>query len=315
MDKNIKPFVLLSNLSKKRMVRDYLLILIGSAIVASGYVFFVTPFRIIPGGCYGLSIIIHYLSQGWFEAFPEGLPVGATALVFNIPLWIAAFKLLGPSYGPKTVITFASTAIFTDTFTYLQGQDLLINHDPLLASIYGGAMIGLGVSLIFKAKGTSAGTDVLAKIIAKYAHLPVGTTIMIIDSFIVLLGLIAFKDWEVPLYSWITIFVYGRVVDVITDGVRTEKAVFIITSKKEEMRNAILFTLHRGGTFLEGSGMYSGEHKDMIYTVLPKSQISTLKEVVHQVDPKAFMTLLPAYEILGEGFRSLGKEVEDIKKG
>lgn len=311
--KSVKPFVLLANVSKARLFRDYLFIIIGSAIVASGYVFFATPHNIIPGGVYGISIIIRHLTEGLLLAFPEGLPIGATALVFNIPLWIVAYKLLGPTYGPKTVVTFGATAIFSDLFSYLQGSNVLIEGDSLLTSIYGGALIGLGVSLIFKARGTSAGTDVLAKIISKYAYIRVGTMIMIIDSCVVLLGLIVFKDWSVPLYSWITIFVYGKVVDTIMEGIRTEKAVFIITKKQQEMSNAILFTLKRGGTFLQGKGMFSGEEKNIIYTVVPKQQIITLKEVVNQVDPSAFLTVLPAYEILGKGFSSLEKNIEENK--
>ncbi|MEG1498468.1 MAG: YitT family protein [Bacteroidales bacterium] len=310
---NIKPFVLLANLSKTKLVRDYALILLGSAIVASGYVFFFTPYKIIPGGVYGIAIILHYITAGWFSFFPEGLPIGTTALIFNIPLWIAAYKLLGPTYGPKTVVTFVATSIFTDTFAFLQGQNVLVSNDPLLASIYGGALVGLGVSLIFKARGTSAGTDVLAKIIAKYSQGRVGSMIMLIDSCIVLLGLVVFRSWDVPLYSWIAIFVYGRVVDAITEGIRTEKAVLIVSNKQEEMRDAILFTLNRGGTFLQGKGMFSGEPKDVIYTVVPKQQIFTLKEIVNQVDPTAFVTVLPAYEILGKGFRSLEKTIQEEK--
>lgn len=309
----VKPFVLLADLSRKRMIRDYFLIILGSAIVAAGYSFFFAPYNIVPGGVYGITIVLNAISKDWFAAFPDGLPIGTMALCFNIPLWIAAFKLLGPHYGPKTVVTFVATAFFTDLYTQLQAGERLIDNDPLLAAIYGGAILGVGVSTIFKAKGTSAGTDVLAKLLSKYTHSNVGRNIMLFDSAVVLLGLIALRSWEVPLYSWIAIFVYGRVVDTIMEGVRTDKAVLIITSKPEEMRDAVLFGMNRGGTFLEGKGLYSGDQKHIIYTVIPKSQVSLLREVVNQVDPNCFLTLLPAYEILGNGFRNLQKTIADDK--
>lgn len=307
----IKPFVLLADLSRKRLVRDYTLIIVGSALVAACYSFFFSPHNIVPGGVYGVTIILNAISKGWFEAFPNGLPMGAMALCFNIPLWLSAYHFLGHHYGLKTVVTFLATAAFTDLFAALRGDWVLGGDDHLLAAIYGGAIFGLGVSIIFKAKGTSAGTDVLAKIISRYAHNQVGINITIIDSAVVLLGLIALGSWEVPLYSWIAVFVYGKVVDLVMEGVRTEKAVLITTEKPNELRDAILFTMNRGGTFLEGKGMYSGEEKHIIYTVVPKNQVGTLREVVNQVDPNAFLTILPAYEILGKGFKDLQKTVAE----
>ena len=309
----VKPFVLLADLSRKRLVRDYTFIIVGSAVVAACYSFFFAPYNIVPGGVYGVTIILNAISKGWFEAFPNGLPMGAMALCFNIPLWLSAYHFLGHHYGLKTVVTFLATAAFTDLFTFLRGSRMLVEHDPLLAAIYGGAIFGLGVSIIFKAKGTSAGTDVLAKIISRYAHNSVGINITIIDSSIVLLGLVALGSWEVPLYSWIAVFVYGKVVDLIMEGVRTEKAVLITTTKPDQLRDAILFTMNRGGTFLEGRGMYSGEQKHLIYTVIPKTQVGTLREVVNQVDPNAFLTILPAYEVLGKGYRDLQKTIAEEK--
>jgi uncharacterized membrane-anchored protein YitT (DUF2179 family) len=213
----IAPFKtpILQNIKKNGTFREYSVLLLGSATVAAGYVFFITPYKIIPGGVYGISIIIHYLSQGVFSWLPNGLPVGATALIFNVPLWFAAYRLLGKTYGPKTIVTFISTAVFTDFFTFLYGstEKQIVPNDLLLASIYGGVLIGAGVAFIFKASATSAGTDVIARIISKYHNSQIGTPIIIIDSIVVLIGLIAFRSWEVPLYSWITIFVYGRVVN------------------------------------------------------------------------------------------------------
>ena len=300
-------FSLLKIIDRKRFWKDYFFLIFGSIIVAAGYVLFITPYKIIPGGVYGISIIIHYLTRGVFTSFQDGLPVGATALLFNIPLFIAAYKILGSTYGVKTVVTFVLTAVFTDLFSFFYNAGIgansqLVPDEPLLASIYGGAFIGVGVAFIFKARATSAGTDVLARIIAKVLNLQICTLIIIVDSIVVLIGLITFRSWEVPLYSWITIFVYGRVVDAIMDGSRSGKAIIIISNKSDEIADVILYTVGRGGTFLNGTGMYSKTGKKIIYTVVHHSQIETLKAVVLQIDSGAFITVLPAYEILGKGF-------------
>ncbi|MDR2907556.1 MAG: YitT family protein [Bacteroidales bacterium] len=293
----------------KKFLKDYALIILGAFVVASGYVFFITPYKIIPGGVYGISIIIHYLTQGMFSGLPEGLPIGMTALCFNIPLVYAAYKLLGAESILKTIVTFVATAVFVDTLTLLQGDTQLVAGDSLLASIYGGVLVGIGVALIFRAKATSAGTDVLSKIMTKYFRIPIGVSIIIVDSVIVLLGLIAFGDWAVPLYSWITIFVYGKVVDVLQEGLSTDRAVFIITTKSDEMGEMIMHKLKRGGTYFHGKGMYNGEEREIVYTVVNSRQIPKLREHIYGIDPTAFITILPAKEILGKGFKALNETI------
>jgi len=291
--------------------KDYSLILIGSLCVAAGYVYFITPFKIVPGGVYGLSIVIHYLTQNVFSFAPEGLPIGAMALVFNIPLAIAAHRYLGGGAAFKTVVTFVSTAVFVDLLFYFHGEKPLVANAPLLASIYGGIAIGVGVAFIFKAKGTSAGTDVISKIITKYFHLPIGYVIMMVDSCIVLIGLLAFRIWDVPLYSMITIFVYGKVVEIILQGISFDKAVFIISDKSEEIKDRIINDLKRGGTFLHGKGMYNGVEKEIIYTVVNNREISALQDYVRKIDSNAFMSVLETKEILGKGFKSFEEKAKE----
>ncbi|MDR0436729.1 MAG: YitT family protein [Bacteroidales bacterium] len=295
----------------KKILKDYAFIILGAFIVASGYVFFITPYKIIPGGVYGISIVIHYLTAGMFTGFPEGLPIGMTALCFNIPLMFAAYKLLGAGSLPKTITTFVATAVFVDLLTMFYGFEQVVLGDSLLASIYGGVLIGLGVAMIFKAKATSAGTDVVSKIITKYFRIPVGISIIIVDSIVVLIGLIAFGDWAVPLYSWITIFVYGKVVDILQEGLSTDRAVFIITPKSKEMGDMINHKLKRGGTYFHGKGMYKGEEREIVYTVVNSRQIPKLREHIYEIDPTAFITILPANEILGQGFKALNERIEE----
>ncbi|MCX6233088.1 MAG: YitT family protein [Bacteroidetes bacterium] len=286
----------------KKWFRDYSLITIGSFAVAMGYVFFITPYKIVPGGVYGIAIVLHYLT---------GLPVGLLALCFNIPLTIIGVKILGPRFGVKTVVTFFLTAIFVDLQTYFVGNDpLKLSHDILLSCVFGGLVIGIGVGLILKAKATSGGSDVISMILSKFTKLPLGHSIMIVDSTIVLTSLVAFGDWRLPLYSWITIFVVSKVVDTVLQGISYDKTLFIISDKHEEIRKKILNDIHRGGTIIKGEGMYNGSEKHIIYTVVNRRELAMLEEYISQIDPNAFLTVINANEILGQGFKSLNDKLE-----
>ncbi|MCX6271217.1 MAG: YitT family protein [Bacteroidetes bacterium] len=290
---------------------SYTLIVIGSFILAAGFVFFITPYKIVPGGVYGICIVVHYLTKGMFTFFPDGLPVGTMGLIMNIPLTMVGIKVLGPRFGSKTVIGFVLCSVFMDLLTSYWGDVPLVNKDPLLSSIFGGVLCGFGLGLIFKSKATSGGSDIVAMILAKYTHLPLGQLMIYVDSFIVLFGLAVFKDWAIPLYSWIVIFITGKVIDVTLQGVSYDKALFIISEKFEEIRDKILVDLDRGGTYIPGTGMYKGDSKTIIFTVVNRRELAVLEEYIHQLDPKAFVTVIQAGEILGEGFRSLQEKVND----
>jgi uncharacterized membrane-anchored protein YitT (DUF2179 family) len=151
----------------------------------------------------------------------------------------------------------------------------------------------------------------VAKIITKYARIQIGTSIMVVDSGVVLIGLIAFGDWAVPLYSLITIFVYGKVVDIFQEGLSTDRAVFIISENTKEMSEAIYKKLNRGGTFFYGRTTYKGSEREILYVVVNARQIPKLREVIHEIDPAAFITILPANEILGKGFKALNEKIEE----
>ena len=290
-----KPFT-------KKWFISYSFIIIGSLILATGFVMFITPYKIIPGGVYGISIILHYLF---------GTPVGIMALVFDIPLTILGIKILGPRFGFKTVLGFSLTAIFNDTLTYFWGYEPLVKGDALLSSIFGGVLLGIGIGLIFRAKATSGGSDIVAMIINKYSKIPLGLLMIYVDSCIVLLGLIVFRDWKIPLYSWIVIFITGKVIDVVLEGVSYEKSLFIISNKHMEIRDKIINNLNRGGTYIDGKGMYNLADRRIIFTVVSRRELALLEEYIHQIDPKAFLTVQDAREIFGEGFESLEEKIVD----
>ena len=295
-------FIVKEKMFSKKWFISYSLIIIGAFIMASGFVLFITPYKIMPGGVYGISIVLHHLF---------GTPVGLVALCFDIPLTLLGIKILGPRFGVKTVIGFVFTAVFVDSLTYLWGEQPLVENDALLSSIFGGVMVGLGLGLIFKSKATSGGSDIVAMIIAKYTRLPLGQLMILVDSAIVFIGFVAFRDWKIPLYSLIVIFITGKVVDVVLQGISYDKTLFIISEKTEEIRNKIIVDLNRGGTFIQGKGMYNGKDRTIIYTVVNRREVAMLQEFIHKTDPSAFMTVINANEIIGEGFKSLNDKVSD----
>ncbi len=295
-------FLQKEQLFSKKWFKSYILITIGTFLVATGYVYFITPYKIVPGGIYGISIVLHHLFN---------TPVGLTALLFNIPLTIIGTKVLGPRFGTKTVVGFVLTSVFVDFLSYFSEFKPLVENDPLLSSVFGGALVGAGVGIIFKSKATSGGSDVIAMILARFTRLPLGQLMMGVDSVIVLIGFLAFGEWSIPLYSWITIFVMGKTIDTVLSGVNYEKTIFIVSEKHDEIRNKIITDLNRGGTFLQGEGMYNGQSKKVIFTVVNRRELAMLEEFINKIDPKAFLTIMDAHEILGQGFKSLHEKLED----
>ncbi len=295
----------------KKWFASYSLIIIGSLILAAGFVFFISPYKIVPGGVYGIAIVIHYLTEGMMTWAPKGFPIGLMGLILNIPLTIIGIRILGPRFGVKTVVGFVLTSVFMDGITYFFGEAPLVAGDALLSSVFGGVLVGLGLGLIFKSKATSGGSDIVAMIIAKYTKLPLGQLMIYVDSAIVLIGLLVFADWKIPLYSWIVIYITGKTIDIVLQGMSVDKTLFIISDKFEEIRGRIINDLNRGGTYIPGKGMFNGSDKTIIFTVVNRREMALLQEYIHEIDPSAFLTVLEANEILGEGFKSLKEKLED----
>jgi uncharacterized membrane-anchored protein YitT (DUF2179 family) len=298
----LPPIFQADKLFSAKWFKSYALITIGTFLISIGYVMFISPNKIVPGGIYGISIMLHYML---------GTPLGLTALAFNIPLTIIGTKLLGPRFGAKTVVAFVLTSIYVDLLYYFYGSKPLVPGETLVSCIFGGVFIGVGVALTFKAKATSGGSDVIAMILQKFTGLPSGQLMMFVDGTIVLGSLLVFRDWRIPLFSWITIFVLGKVIDITLHGFTYDKTLFIISDKHEEIRNSIINDLKRGGTFFHGEGMYNRDSKQIVFTVLNPREMYLLEEYINRIDPHAFIAVLEAYEILGKGFKSLSEKVED----
>lgn len=290
---------------------DYGLITIGSFIMAVGYVFFITPHKIVPGGVYGLGIVVYYLTKG-MALWPNGFPIGLFNLIVNIPLTYFGIKLLGPRFGIKTVYGFISSSIFMDGITMMREiGDAPLVQDVLLSCIFGGVLTGIGLGMIFKARATSGGSDIVAMIITRYTRVPIGQMLIWVDTAIVFVALAVFQDWQIPLYSIITIYITGRAIDLILEGANYNKALIIISDAHQEIRDKIINDLERGGTYLKGSGMYTNNDKNIIFTVVNRREVAILEEYINKVDPTAFITIMDASEILGEGFKSLKHKIEN----
>lgn len=288
----------------KELVKDYCMILLGTAIMAVGYVVFVSPLKLAPGGVYGIAIILHHLFN---------FPIGLSGLCLDLPLLLIGTLWLGPKFGAKTVASVLALPAFISVLEYFYGYEPLVS-DPaatVILVLFGSVLIGLGLGIIFKTRATSGGTDIIAMIIAKYVkHVSVGKLVIIVDSTVVLLSLVAFNDWTIPLYSWLVIYIEGIVIDKVVAGGLSGKAVMIISEKPEEIKDCILQKLQRGGTFIKGEGMYNHSDKKIIYTTVSRKQLPQLIHYVHETDPAAFLSVLEASEVLGNGFASLKEKAE-----
>jgi uncharacterized membrane-anchored protein YitT (DUF2179 family) len=279
--------------------QDAIMILIGTFSVAVGLVFFIAPYKFVPGGIYGISIVIHHLL---------GTPIGLVSLCMDIPLLLIGIRVLGSRFGVKTVFGIVLTAVFVDVLGQIWGNAPLVEDDALLSAIFGGVLTGFGLGLVFRAKATSGGTDIVALIVSKYTRYPLGKSLIYVDSLIVLIGLIAFQDWKIPLYSWLIIFITGKVIDAVVEGVSINKVVIIISEKHEEIREKIIVNMERGGTYLNAQGMYEGTEKKVIYTNISRRELPILLAHVSDVDPSAFVSVLDVHDVLGDGFRPLKEE-------
>ena len=276
--------------------RAYSFIFLGTFIMAVAYVVFISPFKFAPGGVYGIAIVLHHL----FE-----FPIGLSGILMDIPLTILGFWILGPRFGVKTIAGMLLLSGWITAIEYFYGYEPFVPGQPMLSALYGGVMIGIGLGLVFKSKATSGGSDIIAMILAKYVHMSLGQLMIMVDSVIVLLSWIAFKDPMIPLFSWVIIFITGKVVDIMIEGIGYEKTLFIISDKHQEIRDKIINDLGRGGTFIDGKGMYAGKDKTVIFAVVNRREMVILKSFISKIDPNAFLTVVNANEVLGDGFKKL----------
>ncbi|MPW25390.1 DUF2179 domain-containing protein [Alkalibaculum sp. M08DMB] len=285
-----------TDIKKSKLLLDYLGISIGCMIMALSFNSFFVPSKIAPGGFSGLATVLYHFT---------GFPIGIVTLILTIPLFSVSIKLLGAKFGLKS---FYGTIFFSICIDFIIRTPPLTN-DYFLASVFGGILLGIGIGFIFRFGGTTGGTDLLAAILHHYFRgIPVSTWLLILDSIVVLIAGISFRNIEVTLYSILTIYITMRLIDLILEGISYAKAFYIISDYSSQMADKIINELDRGVTTLSGKGMYTKNNKDVLLCVVNRSQVYDLKEMVRSVDPNAFVILADVHEVLGEGFKNIDKK-------
>lgn len=307
-------FVTPEDLHSHKWWLSWLWIALGCLLLALGFELFMYPYKITPGGVWGMSVVLH-------ELFP-GIQQGWFGYMMDIPLLCSAFLVFGPVFGIKTVFAAMITPVYMLLLPYViypdvkvqTAQTLLCGHldlsnNLILAVVFGAILIGGGVGLVVRQQATTGGTDIVAMFFKKFAHVSFGTGVLIADSFVVLCGIVVLcgfygADTVIPLYSMITIYLSVKVIDFVVEGANDSKLMFIISEKhRAEIEQFILNELSRGGTYIKSSGMYTKADKEMIFLVVSKREVMTVKNSLRDIDSTAFVVVVDANETLGEGFK------------
>lgn len=273
----------------------YVYIVVGTGIVSFAIKCIYEPNSLVVGGFSGLAIIIKSLTEG---IIPGGVPLWFTNIALNLPVFLAALKVKGKSFIGKTLFSTIMVSFWLGVIPSVS----FIENNILLAAIFGGALQGLGMGLVFLTKATTGGTDMVGAIIQNYLRqFSVAKIMMVIDAVIVIAGGYVFGI-ERALYAIITIVVVNRIADAIIEGIKFAKAAYIITDKYEEVSNAIMHKVDRGLTGIYAKGMYTGTDRYLLFCVVTKKELVHLKELVGKIDENAFIIVSDAREVMGEGF-------------
>lgn len=281
----------------KEFALDLLYTVAGAAILAVGVSCFVGPAQIAPGGVSGLSILVNFLTD---------LPVGAVNLAFNIPLILLAWKFLGRRFTLRTLVTVLIQSVLMDVITLWIP---VYTGERIMAALFGGVASGVGLALVFMRGSTTGGTDIVSRLLQlRYRHLSIGRLLFSVDVVVLLLSVAVFRNIEAGLYGMIAIFASGKVLDNILYGLDTGKVLLVVSGKNQEIAARIMETLKRGVTFLHGSGAWSGAERQVLLCAVRAQQCYRVEEIVRGVDKEAFVIVLEATEIAGEGFRPITED-------
>ena len=280
-------------------VGDYALVLAGALLQAIALRLFLVPAELASGGISGISQLINHYT-GW--------PIGLMVFIGNLPLFLLGWRYLGGRrFVLRTVVAVAAYSLFIDLLLLLPFFPKNgITDDLVLNSLYGAVGMGIGYGLVYRAQGTSGGSDILARILNRWRGIPMTQSYLMTDTAVILAAGFVF-GWQKALYAIIVLYVSGLVVDSTLEGAGTVRTAFIVSDQSVTVSQRILSEMERGVTILNGTGAYTGAARPVIYCVVNRSEIQQLKTIVHESDPKAFMVIGQAHEALGEGFQPLKK--------
>ena len=273
-----------------QVVRTYAIIVCGTLIMALSLNIFLIPNKIVTGGASGIGTILYYAT---------GIGAGTWMLIINIPLFFAGFKAL----GKHSMIRTSAATVLLSLFTDITDGITLQSFDPVISSVYGGAMMGCGIGIIFLTSSATGGSDLAVKQLEKrFSMLSSGQLLLVIDAVIIISSAFVFKNYNAALYGFLSLYISGVLIDIITGGVNFAKAVYIISGKHEDIKRAVTGDLDRGVTVIDASGGYTGRPRPILFCVITKGEVVRLKAIVKNTDPNAFVIITDAKEVMGEGF-------------
>ncbi|HNK63071.1 MAG TPA: YitT family protein [Anaerolineales bacterium] len=284
-------------------IRDHLLIIVSSLLQAVSLRLFFIPANLASGGVSGISQLINHYTH-W--------PIGLMVFIGNVPLFLLGWRFLGGSkFAMRTAVAIVTYSLFTDLLmripAFVSYSQILIDDlqgDIFLNSLYGAIVGGVGYGLVYRARGTSGGSDILARILNNWRGISMTQSYLMVDTVVILSAGFVF-GWKEALYAMITLYVSGLVAETVLEGGGTVRTAMIVTSHPDEVSACVLDELERGVTWLEGRGGYTGNSRPVLYCVINRAEVATLKAIVHEKDPEAFMVIGVAHEALGEGFKPL----------
>ena len=303
--------------------RSWFLIFLGCSIMGTGFVLFINPYKLVPGGVYGMGIVLHNI-------FPS-IQVGTFGYMFDIPLMLISALVFGGGFGTRTVLAALYTPGFMNILTrlvypspeavealdpsQLLGGRLDLSNDLLLACVIGAVVIGVGLGIVVRQQATTGGTDIVGMLLQKFAGIKFSTGILLADGFVVLSGLAVIGfGIGTALYAFaagaLAIYISSRVVAYLLDGASYDKLLFIISDHHEEMKRFIIDDLDRSATYIKSKGMYTDSQRDMIFLVVSRKEVHLVQHKIREIDPKAFVVVTDAYETFGEGFKQFPEKNE-----
>lgn len=310
----------------KKAIISWMGIFIGCIILAAGFVYFINPYNLVPGGVYGASIVLHNI-------FPS-VQVGTFGYMFDIPLLILSVILLGAKLGARTIVAAMFTPLAMNVLSLLSypSEEALHALDPtqllggcmdmtdhlMLTSVIGAAVIGIGCGIVVRCQATTGGTDIVAMILQKYCHIRFSRAILLVDGLVVTFGLVVIgfgignpddvtqPSWHLSFYSLIAIFVTSRVVAYVINGEKNDKLLFVISDMEmTDLHDYIINDLERTATCIKSSGLYTKSDKEMLFLVVSYKEVNGIKQKIKEVDPHAFVVVTDAYDAFGEGWKQL----------
>lgn len=310
-----------------KTIRSWLLIFLGCSIMGTAFVLFINPYNFVPGGVYGMAIVMHNI-------FPS-IQVGTFGYMFDIPLMITAVLIFGGKFGARTVAAAAYTPGFMNLLTtlvyptqeaiesldpaLLLGGNLNLSNDLLVAGLLGSILIGVGLGIVVRQQATTGGTDIVAMLLNKYCGIKFSNAVLYADGFVVLAGLLVIgfglfvgepdpSGWLLTIYSLLIIYASSRVLAYMLDGASYDKLLFIITNHHEELKKFILEDLERSATYIRARGMYTEAERDMIFLVISRKEVRQVQQKIKKIDPRAFVVVTDAYDTYGEGFKAFPED-------